>query len=78
MKVTISGEDLGGLMYIKLAQGEVVGTKEIAPGVILDYTKEGRIVGIEVLYLDKVGNREADFDLRAFVDHNEPGQRKVV
>jgi len=28
-------------------------SQEIAPGVILDYNKEGKVVGIEMLYLSK-------------------------
>lgn len=73
MKVTISDEDLGGLAYVqfadRIAGGEVASTEEVSPGVILDYAPDGRVLGIEILYLDRTGEREAPgTDLRAFVD----------
>lgn len=62
MKVTISDEDLGGLMYVQLAEeildGEVAKTEEIASGVNLDYASDGRVLGVEILYLDRPGDRE--------------------
>lgn len=63
MKVTISDEDLGGLMYVQLAEeiadGEVAKTEEVASGVNLDYASDGRVLGVEILYLDKSGDRES-------------------
>lgn len=63
MKVTISDEDLGGLMYVQLAQeiadGEVAKTEEVASGVNLDYASDGRVLGVEILYLDKTGDRDS-------------------
>lgn len=62
MKVTISDEDLGGLMYVQLAEeiadGEVAKTEEVASGVNLDYASDGRVLGVEILYLDKTGERK--------------------
>ena len=63
MKVTISDEDLGGLMYMQLAEeiadGEVARTEEVASGVNLDYASDGRVLGVEILYLDRMGERES-------------------
>ena len=42
-------------LYLELMEAEVEQSKEIQPGVILDYDAEGRIVGIEVLYVSKRG-----------------------
>ncbi len=63
MKVTISGEDLGGLEYVQLAESiaeaEVARTEEVASGVMLDYASDGRVLGVEVLYLDKTGEGQS-------------------
>lgn len=63
MKVTISDEDLGGLMYVQLAEeiadGQVAKTEEVASGVNLDLAYDGRVLGVEILYLDKTGDRES-------------------
>lgn len=42
-------------LYLELMEAEVEQSKEIQTGVILDYDAEGRIVGIEVLYVSKRG-----------------------
>lgn len=40
-------------VYLELTDAEVEESKEIQPGIIMDYDAEGRIVGIEVLYVSK-------------------------
>jgi uncharacterized protein YuzE len=40
-------------IYLELTDTEVEESKEIQPGIIMDYDAEGRIVGIEVLYVSK-------------------------
>ncbi|HCB14105.1 MAG TPA: DUF2283 domain-containing protein [Gammaproteobacteria bacterium] len=40
-------------VYLELIDVEVEESKEIQPGIIMDYDAEGRIVGIEVLYVSK-------------------------
>ncbi|CDH46581.1 DUF2283 domain-containing protein [Candidatus Contendibacter odensensis] len=40
-------------VYLELTDAEVEESKEIQPGIIMDYDAEGRVVGIEVLYLSK-------------------------
>ena len=43
-------------VYLELTDAEVEESKEIQPGIIVDYDSEGRIVGIEVLYVSKRTN----------------------
>ena len=40
-------------VYLELTEAEVEESKEIQPGIIMDYDAEGRVVGIEVLYVSK-------------------------
>ncbi len=41
--------------YFEISSAEIEATKEIEPGIIADYDKEGSIVGIEVLSVSKRG-----------------------
>ena len=41
--------------YFEISSAEVDQTKEIEPGIIIDYDEEGHIVGIEVLSVSKRG-----------------------
>ena len=36
-------------LYVRFAQAAVVESEEVAPGVVLDFDDEGRIVGFEVI-----------------------------
>lgn len=36
-------------LYLRFADGRVVESEEVAPGVVLDFDEEGRIVALEVL-----------------------------
>jgi uncharacterized protein YuzE len=40
-------------VYLELADAEVEASQEVQPGIILDYDVEGRVVGIEVLYVSQ-------------------------
>lgn len=40
-------------VYLELTDADVDESKEVQPGIIMDYDAEGRIVGIEVLYVSK-------------------------
>ena len=40
-------------VYLELTDAEIEESKEIQPGIMMDYDAEGRIVGIEVLYVSK-------------------------
>jgi uncharacterized protein YuzE len=36
-------------LYIRFSDGEIDGSQEVAPGVVLDYDAENHLVGLEVL-----------------------------
>lgn len=40
-------------LYLALAEGRASRSEEVAPGIVLDYDDQDRIVGIEVLYLSR-------------------------
>ncbi len=46
-------------LYIELAVTPVEQSEEVAPGVILDYDKNGNLVGIEILDASKKGGVDA-------------------
>ncbi|GJE58957.1 DUF2283 domain-containing protein [Methylobacterium trifolii] len=35
--------------YLRLAEGEIVDSEEVRPGIVLDFDAQGRVVGIEIL-----------------------------
>lgn len=39
--------------YVKLADGEIVDSEEVRPGLIVDYDAQDRVVGIEILHVRK-------------------------
>ena len=39
--------------YIPLSDARPHEAEEVAPGVVLDYTEDGRVVGIELLHVSK-------------------------
>jgi uncharacterized protein YuzE len=51
MKLTIDKE--ADALYLDLDETPAVESEEISPGVILDYNREGKVTGIEMLYLSK-------------------------
>lgn len=51
MKLTIDRE--ADALYLDLDEAPAAESEEISPGVILDYNAEGKVVGIEMLYLSK-------------------------
>ena len=40
-------------LYFRLDEDAVVESEEVQPGVILDFNKDGQVVGIEILALSK-------------------------
>ncbi len=40
-------------LYLRLDESDIVESEEPEPGVILDFDKDGRVVGIELLALSK-------------------------
>ena len=51
MKLVIHKED--DALYLNLAESEVIESEEVQEGIILDYNAQGKVVGIEVLYLSQ-------------------------
>ena len=51
MKLTIDRE--ADALYLDLDEAPAAESEEISPGVILDYNANGKVVGIEMLYLSK-------------------------
>mgnify|MGYP005864403083 FL=1 len=49
MKVRIDRED--DALYFELDDVEIAGSEEVQPGIILDFDRESRLVGIEILGL---------------------------
>jgi uncharacterized protein YuzE len=47
MKLTIDEE--ADALYLYLNEGAIVESEEVEPGVILDYDKDGNVVGVEIL-----------------------------
>jgi len=40
-------------LYLRLNETAIVDSEEVQPGVILDYDKQGRVVGVEILGIKK-------------------------
>ena len=51
MKLKVDHE--ADALYLTLHEAGVVESKEVSPGIIVDYNNEGKVVGIEMLYLSK-------------------------
>lgn len=49
------------VLYLTLSEAPASRTDEVSPGVLIDYDEQGRVVGIEMLYLSK---RTPDVDLQ--------------
>ena len=47
MRLRINKED--DALYFRLDESAIVESEEVRPGVILDFDKEGRVVGVEFL-----------------------------
>ncbi len=48
-------------LYLTLSEAPAARSEEIAPGIVLDYDEQGRVVGIEMLYLSR---RAPDLDVQ--------------
>jgi uncharacterized protein YuzE len=51
MKLVVHRED--DALYLRLDETPVVESEEVCDGIILDYNTEGKVVGIEVLYISQ-------------------------
>ena len=51
MKLVVHKED--DALYLRLDDTAIVESEEVSDGIILDYNAEGKVVGIEVLYISQ-------------------------
>lgn len=49
MKLTVDKE--ADALYLRLDDSSIVETKDVSPGVILDYNEAEEVVGVEMIYL---------------------------
>lgn len=47
MRTTYDSE--ANALYVRLSEGAIVESEEIRPGIVVDFDKDGRIVGFEML-----------------------------
>ncbi|NIN01232.1 MAG: DUF2283 domain-containing protein [Proteobacteria bacterium] len=59
-------------LYIDLSSNESVESKEVSPGVVLDYDSEGTLVGID---MDNASNK---LDLRELVFNRIPTNKHTI
>jgi uncharacterized protein YuzE len=45
-------------LYLRLDEAEIVASEEVQPGVILDFNKDNRVVGVEILILSSRVGKE--------------------
>nr|MDO8118724.1 DUF2283 domain-containing protein [Candidatus Sigynarchaeota archaeon] len=57
----ITHDNMADALYIHITREQVDGSDEAYPGIIIDYSKDGAVVGVEVL----------DFSLREGLDLND-------
>jgi uncharacterized protein YuzE len=51
--VKLKVDEKGDALYLRLDEEAIVESEEVEPGVILDYDKKGRVVGVELLGLKR-------------------------
>ena len=51
MKLVVQKED--DALYLRLDDTAIVESEEVSDGIVLDYNAEGKVVGIEVLYISQ-------------------------
>ena len=61
MKLTVDQE--ADALYLRLDDSKIVESEEVQPGVVLDFSEAGEVVGIEILRLSK---RVPKLNLRDF------------
>ena len=60
MKLNVDKE--ADALYLRLDDSHIVDSKEVSPGIILDYNESDEVVGVEMLYLSK---RSSNLNLSA-------------
>ena len=51
MKIVVHKED--DALYVRLDDGEIVELEEVSEGIILDFNAQGKVIGIEMLFLSQ-------------------------
>lgn len=51
MKLVVHKED--DALYLRLEDSKIVELEEVGDGIILDYNADGKVVGIEILYVSQ-------------------------
>lgn len=51
MKLTVHKDD--DALYLRLDDTPIIESEEVSDGIILDYNADGKVVGIEVLYISQ-------------------------
>ena len=59
MKIRV--DEQADALYLRLDDSAIVESREVAPGVVLDYNAHNQVIGIELLHLSK---RTPKLDLR--------------
>jgi uncharacterized protein YuzE len=59
MKIRV--DEQADALYLRLDDSTIVESREVAPGVVLDYNAHNQVIGIELLHLSK---RTPKLDLR--------------
>lgn len=67
MKLKI--DEKADALYLTLIDAPASESEEVSPGIIMDYDSEGRVVGIEMLYLSR---RAPNADLRRWQIESVP------
>ena len=45
-------------LYLRLDEREIIASEQVVPGIILDFDKDGQVVGFEVLEIGKRTTKE--------------------
>ncbi len=53
MPVRMTHDPEADAVYIDLSDEQPVESEEVSPGVVLDFTEDGRVTGIEILFASK-------------------------
>jgi uncharacterized protein YuzE len=59
-------------LYIDLSSGTSSDSREVSPGVVLDYDAEGNLVGIDI------DNASTKLDLRELILNHIPAENKTL
>jgi len=63
MNMKITYDPKADAMNIKFQEGEYEISKEVAEGIVIDYTKEGKVIQIEILDVSKRMPKESMKDI---------------